>query len=184
MQFHRGLSTMTIGQPGWVHLFTTCAAQPAAGEPAIFPGVTLDDFQRLPLPAGTSTVEPPGGNVLIRMPTNAYASDLEPVMLNTVTLGQPVQVRATPVRWSWDFGDGAVVGPTQDPGGPYPELTNSHEYTARGSYGIAMTTYYAGEYSLDGATWLPIVGEAQVTGPPTTVVALAGRNELVAGTNS
>lgn len=44
-----------------------------------------------------------------------------------------------------------------------------------------MTTHYTGEYSLDGGTvWLPVVGEATVTGPPTTVQALAGRNVLVA----
>lgn len=57
------------------------------------------------------------------MPTNAYATSTTPVELTTDLLGQPVRVRATPVAWSFDYGDGTVVGPTQDPGGPYPELS-------------------------------------------------------------
>ncbi len=43
-----------------------------------------------------------------------------------------------------------------------------------------MTTHYTGEFSLDGATWYPIQGEAQVDSAPVTVTAMAGRNVLVA----
>ena len=131
-------------------------------------------------PAGTSTVEPPGGYVLVTMPTNVFASSIDPVVLTTTVLGQPVQVRATPARWSWDFGDGTVIGPTSDPGAAYPALTNTHAYTDRGDYEIVMTTHYTGEFSLDGATWYPIQGEAQVDSAPVAVTAMAGRNVLVA----
>ena len=114
------------------------------------------------------------------MPTNVFASSTEPVVLTTTVLGQPVQVRATPARWSWDFGDGTVVGPTTDPGAAYPALTNTHAYAERGDYEIVMTTHYTGEFSLDGATWYPIQGEAQVDSAPVAVTAMAGRNVLVA----
>ena len=156
------------------------ARTPSDAGAAPLPGLSLADFQRLPLPAGTSTVEPPGGYVLVTMPTNVFASSTEPVVLTTTVLGQPVQVRATPARWSWDFGDGTVVGPTTDPGAAYPALTNTHAYAERGDYEIVMTTHYTGEFSLDGATWYPIQGEAQVDSAPVTVTAMAGRNVLVA----
>lgn len=171
--------TLTIGMPGWTFVGAICSAPAAPGE-AGFPGLSLEDFQRLPLPAGGATVEPPGQYVLVNMPTNVFTTTTEPTILNTTVLGIAVQVRATPERWSWDFGDGTVVGPTSDPGAAYPALTNTHAYSARGTYGIVMTTYYSGEFSLDGATWYPIQGEAQVDSAPVTVQALAGSNVLVA----
>ena len=172
-------SPLTIGQAGWSYVGTICTAPGAAGEPA-FPGISREDFQRLPLPAGGSTVEPPGQYVLVNMPTNVFTTSTAPVVLNTTVLGIAVQVRATPERWAWDFGDGTVVGPTSNPGAAYPALTNTHAYAARGTYDIVMTTYYSGEFSLDGATWYPIQGEAQVDSAPVTVQALAGSNVLVA----
>lgn len=176
---YRSATATTIGQPGWTFVGAICTAPGAAGEPA-FPGISREDFQRLPLPAGGSTVEPPGQYVLVNMPTNVFTTSTAPIVLNTTVLGIAVQVRATPERWSWDFGDGTVVGPTSDPGAAYPALTNTHAYSARGTYDIVMTTYYSGEFSLDGATWYPIQGEAQVDSAPVTVQALAGSNVLVA----
>ncbi len=116
------------------------------------------------------------------MPTNVFATSTEPVLLETTVVGLPVQVRATPARWSWDFGDGTgQVGPSRLPGAAYPALTHTYAYPSRGTYDITMTTHYTGEYSLDGGTtWLPVVGEAQVDSPPTAVQVLAGHNELVA----
>ncbi len=179
----RGRHLLTIGEPGWTRVGTFCSSPDTPGTDPLLPGFTLTDFQRLPLPAGTSTVEPPGGNVLVGMPTNVYATpSSEPALFDTTMLGVPVQVRATAARWSWDFGDTTdnVIGPTTDPGAAYPALRNTHTYTARGTYPITMTTHYTGEYSVAGGPWLPIPGEAQVDSPPTTVQALAGRNELVA----
>lgn len=148
------------------------------GEP-IFPGFTQADFQRLPLPAGKASVQPSNGYTLVNVPTNVYA-EADPVTLDTELLGFPVQVRATPSQYSWDFGDGSTVGPTSEPGAPYPDLTITHEYAEAGKFGVTLTTYYTGEYSVAGGPWLPIDGEAQVASPSIRVEALAGRNELVA----
>jgi len=182
MQLHRGPAGSVIGQAGWTHIRTACTTEPAPGAPpaAAIPGLTLTDFQQLPLRAGSSQVEPPGGNVLVGMPTNVFAAESAPTLLQTVSLGVPIQVRATPSRYSWDFGDGHTLGPTSQPGGAYPALTNTHEYTARGAFDIVMTTYYTGEYSIDGDIWLPIPGEAEVESSAVTVTALAGESKLVA----
>ena len=116
---------------------------------------------------------------LVGVPTNVYAS-AEPVTLDTELLGFPVQVRATPSRYSWDFGDGNAHGPTEDAGAPYPDLRITHEYASSGVHGVRLTTYYSGEYSVAGGPWLPVPGEAGVTSGAVDVEALAGRNRLVA----
>lgn len=172
-------ATVAVATAGWTRVGERCSAPADTGSGAVV-GLGLQDFQRLPLPAGSFNVEPPGGYVLVSMPTNVFASSTEPVVLTATVLGQSVQVRATPARWSWDFGDGTVLGPTSDPGAAYPALINTHAYAERGDYDIVMTTHYTGEFSLDGAAWYPIQGEARVDSEPVTVTAMAGRNVLVA----
>ena len=73
------------------------------------------------------------------------------------------------------------MGPTSDPGGPYPTLTNSHSYTRTGSYAITMTTYYTAQLSVAGGPFEPIAGQAGVASAPVNVQVLAGRTELRAG---
>ena len=142
---------------------------------------TIADVQQLPLPAGTMVVEPPGGYVLAEVPANVYASSTGQSEVGTSVLGIPVMVRVTPVAWSWDFGDGGRVGPTSDPGGPYPKLVNTHTYRRVGSYAITMTTHYSAELSVSGGPYEPIPGRATVASDPVTVQVLAGRTELRAG---
>lgn len=168
-----------IGGGGWHQIGQRCAGPAEADAPAVVPAMTLEEFQRLPLPAGDANIEPPNGYTLINIETNVYA-DAEPTTLSTTLLGFPVQVRATPSRYSWDFGDGNRFGPHADEGAPYPALRITNTYREAGTYDITLTTHYTGEYSVAGGPWLPIPGEAQVASPPAQVQALAGRNRLVA----
>ncbi|MFZ5870526.1 MAG: PKD domain-containing protein, partial [Actinomycetota bacterium] len=163
----------------WSLVGQRCQGPTDSASPQEIPAFTLADFQRLPLPAGTPNVQPDNGYTLVGVPTNVYAT-AEPVTLDTTLLGFPVQVRATPSRYAWDFGDGNGHGPTSEPGAPYPALTITHTYERADRYPITLTTYYTGEYSVAGGPWLPIAGEAQVTSAPVDVEALAGRNRLVA----
>ena len=165
----------------WQQVGTRCltAAEAAAAAPE-FPGLTQADLQRLPLPSGTPRLQPDNGYALVGVGTNVYA-DAAPVELDTVVVGFPVRVRATPERFSWAFGDGASLGPTTDPGAPYPDLRLTHAYRAPGAYDVTLTTHYTGEYSVAGGAWLPIDGEAQVTSAPVAVEVLAGRSALVDG---
>jgi hypothetical protein len=174
-------SSPDVQPRSWTYVGQRCqgARDPAAPRP-VFPGFTLADFQRLPLPAGTPNVEPDNGYTLVNIPTNVYA-EAAPVTLGTQLIGFPVQVRATPSRFAWTFGDGGTHGPTEEAGAPYPALTITHDYARSGTYPITLTTYYSGEYSVAGGPWLPIAGEAQVRSAPVAVEALSGRNRLVAG---
>lgn len=162
---------------------TVCLGPQEAAEGAAVavPDFTLADFRRLPLPAGTPGVQPATGRVLVNVPTNVYV-DAAVVVLDTVLVGLPVQVRATPAQYSWDFGDGGRLGPTSDPGAPYPDLRTTHTYTAGGQYAITLTTAYTGEYAVAGGPWLPIDGQAEVASEPVPVTVLTGRNRLVADT--
>jgi hypothetical protein len=152
---------------------------PGADGAEVVVGFTVDDFRRLPLPPGSSAVQPPSGDLLINLEANVYAEAVQ-VVLPAAVLGAAVQVRATPVAYAWDFGDGTVVGPTTDPGAPYPDLRNTHVYTVPGAYAITLTTTYAGEFSVGGGPWLPIDGTASVTSPPEPVTARSAANQLVA----
>lgn len=167
-----------FGQTGWTQGGTTCGDPTVPGAAVVVPALSLEEFRRLPLPPGVAGVQPASGRVLIRVPTNVFAQ-ADQTVLDTVLLGFPVQVRATPSRYAWDFGDGAVVE-TEDPGAAYPELRVTHAYESSGGYAIALTTFYTGEYSVAGGPWLPVPGEAQVASAAVPVTAVAGRNELVA----
>ena len=175
-------SPVGVEPPAWTRDGVGCIGPdvPGADGRQVVVDVTVEDFRRLPLPPATSVVEPPGGQVLINIETNTYAT-AERVVVPTEVLGQSVRVRATPVAYAWDYGDGASLGPVPDPGGPHPDLSAAHVYTAPGTYPVTLTTTYAGEFSVGGGPWLPIDGTAEVTSPARSVTAHALRNELVAG---
>jgi hypothetical protein len=158
--------------------FTCRGATDSQDPAAVEPVVTAEDFRRLPLPPAKIKVQPPNLRTLINIPTNLYA-DAAPVVLPTNVLGQPVRVRATPLRFRWAYGDGAVRT-TADPGAPYPDLRTAHTYRKPGKRTLSLTTTYSGEYSVAGGDWSPIDGLATVTSPGTGLTVLAARNELVA----
>jgi hypothetical protein len=141
--------------------------------------LSVNDFRRLPLPAGGVNVQPPNLRSLINVPTNVFV--LAPVtVLDTTLLGLPVRVRATPVRFSWRFGDGQGLV-TDDPGAPYPELRVTHTYQDPGPRTLSLATSYRGEYSVAGGPWLPILGTAEVASAPVSLTVLQAESELRGG---
>jgi len=156
-----------------------CRGAPGDANPeTVEPVVTVEDFRRLPLPAARIKVQPPTRRTLINIPTNLYA-DAGSVVLPTAVLGQPVRVRATPLRFRWTYGDGTALT-TTDPGAPYPELRTAHIYRQPGQRTLRLTTTYTGQYSVNGGAWLPIDGVATVNSPGTTLTVLTAENQLVA----
>ncbi|WP_380166824.1 hypothetical protein [Jannaschia sp. R86511] len=189
-QFFRYTTTITgieaIPGPGprWtlngVLCLPTATGDPAAQEAAPVPVVTLADFRSLPLPAGQPAIQPGGGEALIYARTNVYVdpdSTLEQTFDITL-LGTPVQVRATPITYTWDFGDGSQPLTTDDPGAPYPELTTWHEYDQPGQVGISLTTTYTGAYSVAGGPFIDITGTADITSEPVPLQLLTTSNRL------
>lgn len=148
----------------------------------VVPPMTAEDFRRLPLPAPTLTVQPARSWVLVNKPTIVY-TDATPVRLQTDLLGHPVEVEATPSRFTYDFGDGSAPLTTTSPGAPWPNHDTSHVYRQLGSRSITLTTTWSGRYRPVGTTvWHTVPGTATttVTSPTFTVQEL--RSHLVAGT--
>jgi hypothetical protein len=172
-----GVSRPTPQQ--WVRAGQRCMSPTQAGTLPGLPPFTLRDFRRLPLPPGGVNVQPPNLRTLVNVPTNLYV-EAETTVLDTTLLGFPVQVRATPQKYHWQFGDGAAMT-TDDKGAPYPDLRTTHTYTRPGHADLTLVTAYTGEYSIAGGPWLPIDGTAQVTSPPVTLTVLDAHNQLISG---
>ena len=179
----------------WVFVAPAGPPVPAAGEfryanqtvcrgpgdvPAdAIPVFGVDDFRRLPLPAGVVHIQPPNGRTLVNVPTNVYV-DADTVTLPTQLLGFPVRVRATPARFHWRFGDGQTMT-TRDGGAPYPDMTTTHVYTRAQQARVTLTTVYTGEYSVAGGPFQPIDGTATVTSPAAALTVVSAENRLTTG---
>ena len=183
-RFWRFVTTVATGAPApppgpaWTYNGVTCRTPTEVVEEVVIT-FTLADFRRLPLVPGDATVQTAANNeVLIRARTNVYV-DAPEQTFDVAILGTPVTVRATPVEYSWDFGDGSAPLTTTDPGAPYPGLTTWHNYETSGDHAITLTTSYAGEFSVAGGPFQAIPGTADVTGDPLPVTVVTTSNRLI-----
>lgn len=143
-------------------------------------GVSLSEYTVLPIAA--SRVEADlGGFGLRNGVTNVWAVADEQE-LEAEVLGRGVLVRAKPISYSFDYGDGSATRVTSKPGGPLPdrvlqdaatafetETATSHRYTETGTYSLQVVTTFTGEYQVAGGGWVPIPGTTQVASDPFTV---------------
>jgi PKD repeat protein len=141
------------------------------------PVVSLADFRRLGIAPSVIEADA-GGFGLVRANTNFYATEV-PQTLETTMLGRSVAIRAVPVEWRWDYGDGS--GPVSYPfaGGPQrgfdQETSTSHVYGRTGRFAVSLATAYRGQFSVEGGPWVAIPGTAVVASEP--VVADIWRSE-------
>jgi len=116
------------------------------------------------------TITPPPVTVIdgrgwtfVQIDTIVYSDD-EPQTLATTVGGTPVELRATPVEWHWDFGDKTKPLTTTEPGGPYPDKTVTHVYTRLDTYQVTLTTTWQGQWRLVGeTTWREVDGTNTTT---------------------
>lgn len=130
-------------------------------------------FESLPISAGT-VVAQPNPNTLRGAETNFYA-DASEQQFDVTMLGQQVHVVATPVQYTWNYGDGTVFGPQPSMGGPLPQdrwgekTRTSHVYADTGDFQVALTTSFQGTYSVNNGPPLPIPGQGQFSAPPQSI---------------
>jgi len=134
------------------------------------PVFTIQDFQRLAVAPAESHVQP-APDTLKNMNTNVYAV-AQPQTFTTTLGGYPVSVRAYPVQYTWNYGDGATLGPTPLTGAPLADgqwdvpTDTSHVYRSTGDFSVVLTTSFYGEYNIADTGWQPVMGYNQVTSPP------------------
>src|SRR5699024_3066478 len=98
----------------------------------------------------------------------------------TELLGLPVQIRAEPVSYSWDFGDGSPVLNTTEAGAAYPDHTIEHAYTGAGEYQITLIAYWSGSFRVGEGPWIDIDGLG-VTASTTPTLSVQTRNSRLPG---
>lgn len=171
--------TRTGDAAQWVNQGTRCTTDPTDAAPVVLPTVTVSDLRRVGLPASPVHLQPGDGQALLNVPLILRTTG-GTVVRDTTVLGFPVRIRATPTSWTWDLGDGTRLGPTSDPGRPYPRQTLTHTYTSPGDRTVTLTTTWSGEYSIAGLPYRPVEGTATTVSPGIGVHVLAGRNVLTA----
>jgi hypothetical protein len=131
------------------------------------------DFRNLPIRPANLTVQP-SPHTLRGAETNIFADAVEQ-QFDVTILGQRVHIVATPVEYTYTYGDGNSFGPTPFAGGPLPEAEwgqrtrTSYAYLQTGDFQVSVTTAFRGTYSVNGGPNMPIPGTGQFASPPQKV---------------
>ncbi|RZU62697.1 hypothetical protein EV380_2299 [Zhihengliuella halotolerans] len=168
-------------------------------DPVDRPDLVAQEFRRVEIPRPTLVMageiedeQVPGkmwGAALRGTHLNMWA-DAADHTLGTTLLGVEVTIRATPLNYTWDYGDGQAKTSAYA-GGPVTAgaaaraadsgTATSHQYEATGFYPVSVTTTYAGQFKTPTSDWIPIPGVATVTSPAKTATIWKSETRLVSG---
>lgn len=143
------------------------------------PAAAARAFQEMDITPSEVNVQPPDGWTLVNVETIAF-TDRNSRTVSTSLFGIPVEIRAVPSSYSWDFGDGSNPLTTTDPGAPYPAHTIAHAYGQQGAATISLTTTWHGQFRLAGQpTWHDVSGEATTVSSSGSLEIMEARARLV-----
>lgn len=138
------------------------------------PGIVTEEFSSLPIEGGEVRFEEDLlGFGYVDRHTNVFV-DVEQQTFQEVMLGLEVEIRAVPVAYQFDYGDGTTLD-TANPGQPIGgresvatdlETPTSHVYQDTGVYDVNVTTTFTGEYRIAGGSWVPIADSASIAAAP------------------
>lgn len=137
--------------------------------------VTLRDIASF-RPATPGTGMEPGGWAVEGLPANFMAEASVQVVSGTL-LGQPAEVRFTPVGYRWSHSDGGAVE-SAGPGASwknlgqreFSETPTSHTYAVAGEYTVELSVVLRAEYRFAGSEWRSVAGALTVAGEPRRVL--------------
>jgi hypothetical protein len=139
------------------------------------------------VPEQPTAVMEPEGWAVVGLPVNIVAAASAHTLSGDL-LGWPAQVRFTPVRFQWDYGDGTRA--TTTTGGAswtaldmpeFSETPTSHIFRTRGNWTVGVAVEYAADYRFADEPWQRIGGTLAVSSAPLTAVSLDARTVLVGG---
>ncbi|MFD6139221.1 hypothetical protein [Promicromonospora sp. NPDC060271] len=143
------------------------------------PAAAAKAFQEMQIAPSEVNVQPPDGWTLVNVDTIVF-TESQPRTMSTSVFGIPVEIRAVPSNYSWDFGDGSAALVTSDPGAPYPAHTIAHAYAKTGEVVISLTTTWHGQFRLAGEpTWYDVAGEGTTVSSSGSLEVLEARARLV-----
>ncbi|MDN4611170.1 PKD domain-containing protein [Arthrobacter burdickii] len=131
--------------------------------------ITLAEFQKQPVLASV-IISQPSNFGLRNAHSNIYAEAREQEFTFEFQ-DATIVLKARPVAYQWNYGDGTSAT-TTTPGGPVQgdafdtETPTSHQYAQTGDFNLTLTTFFAGDYSVDGGPFQPVAGEAAVVSVP------------------
>lgn len=142
------------------------------------------EFQRTPV-APAKIGSQPGAHTLRGNETNVWA-EAATQSFNLTMIGQQVTITATPVAYTWDYGDGTLWGPTPTHGAPLhqdrigEQTQTSHVYATTGRLAINLTTHFDGTYTVNGGPELPIPGQGNIPSAPLALTVWRAETHLYA----
>lgn len=144
----------------------------------------LTAFQEAPITPGTMTLQP-SPHTLIGAHTNVYVEASSQVF-EMELLGQSIRIEVEPTEYTFNYGDGTSYGPVSTSGGPLPEARwgeqtpTSHMYSQTGDFTVGITTFFSGQYSVNGGPMIPMDGRAEVASPSQLVSVWRAESRNVA----
>lgn len=145
------------------------------------PPLVEEEFQQLPLLAGSAEVQP-AGVTLVNFPTNFYTEVARAEQFELTILDYAVVVDARVKGYVWHWGDGTTTkGGPDTRGAPYPELTVTHTYETAQDRAVRVDVVWGGTFSIEGGPTQPIEGTVTVEGDATDLDVVESRSQLVTG---
>jgi hypothetical protein len=145
--------------------------------------VTRKDFASLPVKPLDAHAGPEAGWLPVNMDVVLYAAGAEPQELKTELLDTPVTIRATPVAYTWNLGNGDTIT-TTEPGSPWPAKDIATTYLHEGWYDITLTATFEGQFSVDGGDWEDIDGTIEIASDPTELYVRSLESRLTSPYNN
>lgn len=138
------------------------------------------------IPRQPSMLVEPAGWTFVGLHTNFVAS-ASPHIVEGSLWGTAAHVRFTPVRYRWDFGDGAaawrdVAGTSWAALGvdPWSVTETSRPYRKPGTYSVRLIVDYSAQWRWGSSEgWRPLSGYVGRTAPATRITVLSGSTVLV-----
>ncbi|KSU68186.1 PKD domain-containing protein [Arthrobacter sp. NIO-1057] len=145
--------------------------------------ITIEKFRTYPI-KGSEIQSAPNKFSLRNGHTHFWASE-NTQEFNSNLSGSNVRIKAIPIQWNWNYGDGAKRN-LSFPGEAMPshtlhdETATSHSYSETGKFDVRVTTLYRGEFSVEGGPWQAIPGQAAVPSNTLPIDVWRTKKELIA----
>ena len=128
-------------------------------------------MKTLEWPQADLNIQPPDGKTLVNFKTNFYTTTTQEQIQPVTLLGEGIEIKATPVEYTWHWRDGSDPEQTANPGAEFEEgreLEVYHEYLdAHVVVHPSVDVTYQGHYRVVGdPDWIPIPETLTVTGDP------------------